>query len=67
MNFNKNKIVNALLCGNNLKFPMSNTHYITGKGIFVFSNMACVENTLTCITNNLKCTCGNIRKNVANR
>lgn len=63
MNFNKNKIVNALLC-NNFKFPISNSHYVTGKDIIIFSNIACVENTLTCLTNNLKCTCRNMREKV---
>lgn len=56
MYVNKNKIINSLLC-NNIKLPMYNNHYITGKGILFFSNIACVENTLSNLTCNLKNIC----------
>lgn len=61
MNFNTSKIVNSLLCCNNFKFPMTNSHYVTGKDIWLFSNLACVENTLTGFTCNLKNVCNNCK------
>lgn len=60
MHFNPNRIVNSLLCSNNIKFPMDKCHYITGKGIWTFSNLACIENTLanfTCGLKNNICQC----------
>ncbi len=66
MRLNKNKIINSLLCGNNIKFPMYNSHYITGKDIWLFSNIACIENTLTALTCNLKQGCKNVTSNMSN-
>ena len=62
MKFNKNKIINSLLCGNNMKFPIYNSHYMTGKDIWFFSNIVCIENTLTNFTNSLKSGCNNLIK-----
>jgi len=46
-----------------LKLPLSNDHYITGKDIYTFSNLVCVENTLSNFTNNIKCICKNVKGN----
>lgn len=62
MYFNPNKIVNALLCCNNFKFPMYKNHYVTGKNIWLFSNLACIENTLSDLTCNLKCNLNNCKQ-----
>ena len=51
---NPKKILNSFLCSSNVKLPLSNSHYITGKYIYFFSNLACVENTLSSFTNNMK-------------
>lgn len=60
MNFRPNPIVNSLLCCNNFCFPMYNNHYITGKGIFIFSNLACIENTLSSATCSIKNCCNTL-------
>lgn len=57
MYLNQNKIINSLLCCNNFKFPMWNSHYVTGKDICLFTNIACIENTLTGLTCGLKNKC----------
>ncbi len=54
---NTNCIVNSILCNSNLKIPLSNSHYLTGKGFLLFNKLACIENNLTCFTNNLKNMC----------
>lgn len=64
MNLYPQKLLNYLLCCSNYKFPISNTHYVTGKDISCFSKIACIENTLTCFTNNCKCTCQNLKNNI---
>lgn len=61
MNINKNKIINSLLCCSNFKFPINNSHYLTGKDIYLFSSLACIENTLTDLTCNLKNKCNDIK------
>ncbi len=55
MNINPRKFLNNFLCASNVKLPLSNSHYITGKDIYLFSNLACVENTLSNFTNNINC------------
>ena len=50
---NLKKFLNSFLCSSNVKLPLSNSHYITGKNIYLFSNLASVENTLSCFTNNI--------------
>ena len=50
---NPKKFLNYFLCSSNVKLPLSNSHYITGKNIYLFSNLASVENTLSCFTNNI--------------
>ena len=50
---NPKKFLNSFLCSSNVKLPLSNSHYITGKNIYLFSNLASVENTLSCFTNNI--------------
>ena len=52
---NPRLLFNKLLCATNVKLPLSNSHYITGKDSYLFSNLACVENTLSCFTNNVNC------------
>lgn len=49
-----------LLNCSGLKLPISNDHYITGKDIYTFSNLVCIENTLSNFTNNCKCIIKNI-------
>lgn len=60
MNLKTNPLINSLLCCNNLCFPMYNNHYITGQGIFIFSNLACIENTLSSATCSLKNCCNSL-------
>lgn len=62
MYFNPNKIVNSLLCCNNIKFPMYKNHYVTGKNIWLFSNLACIENTLSNFTCSLKSNINNCKQ-----
>ena len=50
---NPKKFLKSFLCASNVKLPLSNSHYITGKNIYLFSNLACVENTLSSFTNNI--------------
>ncbi len=64
MMLNPQLLKKYLLCCNNIKLPITNTHYITGKDIYVFSNFACIENTLTCFTNNFKCLCKNFTNKI---
>ncbi|MEG2646042.1 MAG: hypothetical protein RSA08_03315 [Clostridia bacterium] len=53
-------ILNHFLCCSNIKFPMYKGHYMTGKNISIFSNLACIENNL----NNLTCSCKNTYNNL---
>ena len=64
MQINKNKLINSLLCCNNFKFPMNNNHYVTGKDIYLFSSLACIENTLTNFTCNINNACNNLKCNI---
>lgn len=64
MHINKNKLINSLLCQNDLKLPISKTHYITGKEIYFFTNFVCIENTLTNLTCNIKNICKNVKHNI---
>lgn len=54
---------NYLLNCSNIKLPINNTHYVTGKDIYNFSNLVCIENTLSNFTNCLKCFCSNAKDN----
>ena len=56
MRVNPQVLLNSLLCNSNSKFPMWKGHYVTGQDIVVFSNLACIENSLT----NLTCKCKNL-------
>lgn len=67
MQINKNKIINSLLCCNNFKFPMNNSHYVTGKDIYLFSSLACIENTLTNLTCNINNICNNVKCNLRSK
>ena len=53
-------ILKGFLCNCNPKLPLSNNHYITGKNIWLFSNMVQIENTLTCFTSNICCKFHNV-------
>ena len=48
---NSKNFLKSFLCATNVKLPLNNSHYITGKDIYLFSNLACVENTLSSFTN----------------
>ncbi len=61
-NFNMNCILNSILCNCNVKMPLSNNHYITGKDLLLFKNLTCIEQGLTSITCGIKNGCSNIRK-----
>ena len=52
---NSKNFLKSFLCATNVKLPLNNSHYITGKDIYLFSNLACVENTLSSFTNNVNC------------
>ena len=52
---NSKNFLKAFLCSTNVKLPLNHSHYITGKDIYLFSNLACVENTLSSFTNNINC------------
>lgn len=54
-------VLKGFLCACNPKLPLSNNHYITGKNIWLFSNIACVENTLSCFTGNMCCKLNNLK------
>lgn len=60
MNLNTTALANCLLGCNNICLPMYNNHYITGKGIYLFGTLACVENTLGSATCSLKQCCQNL-------
>lgn len=61
MGVNPKKIANSILCSSNLKFPMYKGHYMTGKDISLFANLACIENTLNTFTCNVKKACHRIK------
>ncbi len=42
-----------LLCMPNVKLPIGKGHYVTPCNISLFSNLACVENSLSCLTKNI--------------
>lgn len=52
---NPKTFLNTFLCASNVKLPINNSHYITGKEISIFSNLATVESTLSSFTNNVNC------------
>lgn len=49
------QLLTQLLLLSNPRFPVNNSHYVTGTNIVMFSNAVCVEKTLTNFSNNLKC------------
>lgn len=55
MGLNPQTMKKYLLNCSNIKLPITNSHYITGKNIYMFSNLVCIENTLSNLTNNCKC------------
>lgn len=55
----KKNLAKYILCSSNLKFPMYNGHYMTGKDISLFSNLVCIENSL----NNLTCSIKSLYNN----
>lgn len=63
MYFCPNKLANYLLCKSNIKLPINNSHYVTGKDLSFFSKLMCVENELSNLTCNLKNFCGNCKNN----
>lgn len=64
MGINPQTMKKYLLNCNNLKLPTSNGHYITGKDIYTFSNLVCIENTLSRFTNHCKCILINAKRNL---
>ncbi|MBR5227177.1 MAG: hypothetical protein IKV94_00855 [Clostridia bacterium] len=53
MNFCPNNLIRSILCCCNPKLNLSNTHYICGRNLAFFSNLAQIENCLT----NTTCKC----------
>lgn len=49
-----NNILNNLLCFLNPKMPISNSHYVCGSNLAMFSNLAQIENCLTSLTGKCK-------------
>jgi len=58
---NPKTFLKSFLCASNVKLPINNSHYVTGKDIYLFSNLASVENTLSCFTNNIHCYLNNFK------
>lgn len=48
------RIANYLLCNSNIKLPINQSHYATGKELSIFSKLMCIENELANLTCNLK-------------
>ena len=57
---NKRRLLNNFLCCLPYKFPINNSHYITGKELSFFSNIMCIESELSKLT----CCCNNMCKNI---
>ena len=53
-NIPNTSIINNILCFLNPKMPISNSHYVCGYNLALFSNLAEIENCLTSITNKCK-------------
>ena len=51
-----NRILNNVLCNFPCKIPINKSHYVTGKNLFIFSKLMCVENVLS----NIGCCCNNL-------
>ena len=58
--------INPLLFCNNICLPMYKGHYTTTKNIVLFTNLACVENSLTNFTCNIKNICSNYKNFINN-
>lgn len=58
---NVNSLLNSFLCNCNLKMPISNTHYISGKDLLLFKNLTCIEQGLTNVTCGIKNCYNNIK------
>ncbi len=52
--FRPNRFFNNFLMSCPCKFPIGRNHYITGCNMCIFSNLACVENTLCNFANSCK-------------
>ena len=61
------RLLKDILCCNNIKFPIANNHYITGKNIYNFSNLVCIEKTLNNITCGISNFCNLVCKGVIKR
>lgn len=64
-NFIPRKILNNFLCCYPGRLHINKSHYVTGKDLFLFSKLMCVENELSNITgccNNLCCDIKNLFK-----
>lgn len=57
------KLANYLLYNSNIKFPINQSHYVTGKELSLFSKLMCIENELTNLTCNLKGFCTSCKYN----
>lgn len=62
MNKNSSSIINPLLLSNCIKLPMYKGHYTTTVNVAIFSNFACIENSLTSMGNAVKNFCGGFKK-----
>ena len=51
---NNSNLLNSLLCAINPKFPINNSHFVSGSNISLFTSLAQVENCLTTFTNKCK-------------
>lgn len=65
------RFLQSILCCNNITLPINNTHYITGRQIYNFSNnlssLMCVENTLSNFTCNINNICSNMFRTFGKR
>lgn len=59
--FNISQLLNKFLCCYPRRFPINNSHYITGKNMLFFSKLICIENELTNLTYSCNNLCNNIK------
>lgn len=66
MGLKPSSVINPLLFWNNICLPMYNGHYTTTKNVVIFSNLACIENSLTGFSCGLKNMCSNCKNYLGN-
>lgn len=62
----KNGLIRSILLCCNPKINITDSHYVCGYNLALFSSFAEVENSLSCLTKNFKDKCSNLKLNHKN-